>query len=301
MDSLATHWSDQSQEANFLMQVMQASVPAGCTPVTQLTDTAFAQPAKAAARQCHDKQKSLFLLKASQQGVKPTFKYGTREMMEVAIVMHERMVQLAQANNTVLAEARAVGWLHFRPGGEQLVEASRQKWAGNLRESTRKIAPDLMKRRAETVKDGKPVLDYGVDKLQPERLENSYFDDGDGGDGDLVLDAGQEVLDLVESRRLDAALLHPSVRAEVEQKLAEVALVSSQKPRTVKEGTPRKHKATRSERALEWKGEIRKTVAFRLAKMSPYSKSDKKKVKKHAFKSWEHVIQVFAFRIQADA
>ena len=47
VDSLSTHWSEQSQEQNWLTQVAQASVPAGCTPLAQLTDVTLAQPCKA--------------------------------------------------------------------------------------------------------------------------------------------------------------------------------------------------------------------------------------------------------------
>ena len=76
VDSLSTHWCADALERNWLSQALQASVPAGCTPLVQLTDTAFAGPAKAAARQEHERQKSLFMLKADEERAKPSFKCG---------------------------------------------------------------------------------------------------------------------------------------------------------------------------------------------------------------------------------
>ena len=50
VDALSTHWSESAQERNFIPQQLQAGVPAGCTPLLQVTDTGMAQPAKATAR-----------------------------------------------------------------------------------------------------------------------------------------------------------------------------------------------------------------------------------------------------------
>ena len=113
-------------------------------------------------------------------------------------------------------------------------------------------------------------------------LELSYFD----GDGDLVLECQPAALTMVEQRRLDAALLHPSMRAEVEAELAEVAMVSSQAGRkTLREGPSKKCKLTRQERVKEWREHMGgRTVAKHLAALVPYAKSGKKKMKKHIFK-----------------
>ena len=121
VDALSTHWSEAAGERGFMLQQVQASIPAGCTPVLQVTDTAMAQPAKSAARSEHERQKRLFLLKAGQEKVRPSFKYGAREMLQVAIVMHKKMEQLAEERNTVLSEARA--WLAVGCTGGQVCQA----------------------------------------------------------------------------------------------------------------------------------------------------------------------------------
>ena len=282
VDSLATHWSEQALERNWLTQAVQASIPAGLTPVCQPTDTAFAQPAKAAARRCHERQKRLFLLKASSEGVNPSFKYGCREIVEVINTMHDKMVELNEQRNTVLSEARACGWLHFRPVAGQLQPSESQAWAKNLTEGTHKTTAETRARRDEGVTDGKPREEFSKAEIEPRVMEKNYFDEED-----LVLDADPDVLDQVAQRRLEAAMLHPRVRKEAEEELASLALVTSQVPAKlkVKEGTPKKTKLSRHERVVNWKTNLgKKTIASRLAQMMPCSKEARKKIKKHLIK-----------------
>ena len=80
VDSLATSWSPDSQQRNWLSQCVQAAVPPGCTPLVQLTDTAFSMPAKARAREVHEYQRRMLMLKAQQEGVPLVFKVVPREM-----------------------------------------------------------------------------------------------------------------------------------------------------------------------------------------------------------------------------
>ena len=127
-------------------------------------------------------------------------------MFQVAIVMHKKMEALATERNTVLSEARACGWLHWRPGPSGLQLASEQQWAKSLTESTHKIAPEVRARRGEGVVLGRPTFDYSKNQIAPERLENCYFNEED-----LVLDADQGLLDPVAQRRLEA-LFFASVR-----------------------------------------------------------------------------------------
>jgi hypothetical protein len=237
----------------------------------------MAQPAKSAAKAEHARQKRLFLLKAGQEKVRPSFKYGAREMFQVAIVMHKKMEALATERNTVLSEARACGWLHWRPGPSGLQLASEQEWAKSLTESTHKIAPEVLARRGEGVVLGRPTFDYSKGQMAPERLENCYFNEED-----LVLEADQGLLDPVAQRRLEALFLHPSVRSEVEKELAELSLVTSQRPtRKVKEGEAKKPKTSRAEKASSWRVALgKKTIASRLAQLVPYSKEKAQKVKK---------------------
>jgi len=115
VDSLRTHWTDQSQHRNFLSQAIQLCVPPGCTPLAQPTDTGFAQPAKAAARTEHDRQRALLERKARAEGANCVHKVGAQELLQTAGAMHKRMVELNQSAETVLAEARACGWMHWRP------------------------------------------------------------------------------------------------------------------------------------------------------------------------------------------
>lgn len=283
VDALSTHWSQQAQERNFLSQTVQASVPAGCTPLVQLTDTALAAPAKAAARLEHERQKRLFLLKASQEKARAVFKSGAREMLLTALAMHRKMVDLNQTRQTVLSEFRAAGWAHYRPQGGSLIRCSQEAWAQNLAEGSGKLGPNFWPQREDHVdEEGKPLVDDGPP--QPEVLEEDYFLTEQA----LLLEGEQEVWSLVEQRQFEAALLHPSVRAEVDEELAELALVTSQKSKRARSGAGRaakKPKVCRREAAKEWRAALGgKTVAARLASLVPHSKGAKKKLAKHLFK-----------------
>ena len=58
VDSLRTHWTPDAQERNFLAQTVQQCVAPGQTPLTQPTDTGFAQLGKAAANDEHERQRT---------------------------------------------------------------------------------------------------------------------------------------------------------------------------------------------------------------------------------------------------
>ena len=96
------------------------------------------------------------------------------------------------------------------------------------------------------------------------------------------------MLRLVDQRKLDAALLHPSLRSEVEQELAEVMLMTSQLPRKskgCKEGPAKKTKLERQEMVQTWKRELgSKAIAARLASMVPCTGQKVKTVKKQMIK-----------------
>jgi hypothetical protein len=87
---------------------------------------------------------------------------------------------------------------------------------------------------------------------QQDELENTYWTDETA----LVLEAEQDLLDEVELRRLQAALLHPSVRTEIEQELAAVQLCQSQKPVRAKESHKKVPKVLRADRAANWRTEL---------------------------------------------
>ena len=281
VDSLSTHWCPDALERNWLSQALQASVPAGCTPLVQLTDTAFAGPAKAAARQEHERQKSLFMLKADAEGAKPSFKCGARELLLTARVMHLKMEQLNDERETVLSELRATGWLHYRPHAGRLRRAAEEPWAANMTEGTHKMGPNFREHREDHVVEGIPQ--HVMLEVKPQRLEDGYFDDYEA----LVIEAEPDVLTMVEQRRLDAALLHPSMRQEIEDELAELQIMTSQLPRQkkVKEGGKTKTKLERKELVALWREALGgKAIAARLASMVPYTKGQKKKAKKQIIK-----------------
>ena len=121
-------------------------------------------------------------------------------------------------------------------------------------------------------------------EITPARLEDTYWDDYEA----LALEGEPDVLSLVDQRRLDAALLHPSLRSEVEQELAEVMLMTSQLPRKrkgCKEGPAKKTKLERQEMVQAWKKELgSKAIAARLASMVPCTGKKAKTVKRQIIK-----------------
>ena len=168
------------------------------------------------------------MLKADAEGAKPSFKSGARELLMTARVMHLKMEQLNDEKETILSELRATGWLHFRPHAGKLRRAEEESWAVNLTEGTHKMGPNFREHREDHVVEGIPQ--HVMLEVKPQRLEDAYFDDYDA----LVIEAEPDVLTMVEQRRLDAALLHPSMRADIEQELAELQLMTSQPPRKCK-------------------------------------------------------------------
>ena len=113
-----------------------------------------------------------------------------------------------------------------------------------LDRSTHKMGSNFREHREDHVVEGIPQ--HVMLEVKPQRLEDAYFDDYDA----LVIEAEPDVLTMVEQRRLDAALLHPSMRAEIEQELAELQLMASQLPRKckLKEGGSKKQ----SSREKSW-------------------------------------------------
>ncbi len=152
-----------------------------------------------------------------------------------------------------------------------------------MTEGTHKLGPRFRDQREDHVQDGKPQADAPMP--EPDKMEEDYFK----AEAVLELEGEQAVWSLVEQRQFEAALLHPSVRQEVEDELAEVALMTSQLPRRARKdtsGPKKKTKLCRREAALQWRAALGgKTAAARLASMVPHSKGARKKVAKHLFKS----------------
>ena len=284
VDALATCWSPESQERNFLSQCVQAAVAPGCTPLCQVTDTGFAQPAKAAGREEHERQRRLLLYKARQENASPVFKVGPRELLQTARAMHDRMVQLNQERKTVLAESRACGWLHWRPDCKDKVlkKADEESWGKKLTEGSSRMGPAFRAGRDSFVHNGLPAKELTRSELvgEPRELQVSYFEQCAE---DLELQGQQDVISPQEQLELEAALLHPSLRTALEEEMAQVALVTSQKP-AVRKSTTTPTKLSRGEKGELWRDKLRySTVQDRLDKLVP-STGKKSKSKNRAEK-----------------
>ncbi len=285
VDALATCWSPASQERNFLSQCIQAAVAPGCTPLCQVTDTGFAMPAKAAGREEHERQRRVLHLKARMEKTAPIFKVGPRELLQTAQVMHVRMVQLNQTNKTVLAESRACGWLHWRPDckAKVLRRADEEHWGQQLTEGSSRMGPAFRVRRDQFIHDGLPAKQISKTELigEPRELQISYFEPSVD---DLELEGQPDILLPQEQAEMEAALLHPSIRTAVQQELAEIALVTSQKSAVQKKpATTTSSKMSRVEKGELWRQQLRySTVSDRLGKLMPTTgkKKDNKKIKK---------------------
>ena len=260
VDSLGTHWTDRAQEQNYLQQQMQACVPAGCTPLVQPTDTGFAQPAKAAGREEHERLRSLLRQKARQEGTGVRYKVGCREILQTVQAMHLRMCELNQSRQTVLAEARACGWLHWRPqvGTGRLVPVQGQPWANGLTEGSSRMGPDFREQRSSWVEDGVALEPSSAQALvggKPSEHDPNYFNDDEHA---LQLTGCPDMMPASDLRRAQAAMLHPRARTEEEELSAQLALVTPQarcKPgrRRVQPTTTRADKVARWEQALKGK------------------------------------------------
>jgi hypothetical protein len=211
VDSLRTCWTEQSDKVNFACQTMQGCVPASCTPLVQVTDTGFAMPMKAAASVHLEKLQSRLSLKARLEKAPAQLKVGPAELLETALVMHRRAVELNEQHRTVLAEARACGWLHWRPvlstGILQL--SSSQQWADSFTEGSSRMDQTFREGRNDWVRFGVPQP-LPAETAPQNELVTSYWTDQQP----LVVEAEQDLLSEIDLRRLHAAMLHPSVRSE---------------------------------------------------------------------------------------
>ena len=248
VDCLKKCWTETAQAVNWATQTVQCAIGPGCTPLTQVTDTGFSVPGKASARQLHQKLKATMLTKARQEGASMSYRYGPRELAMTAQAIHNKFVEMNKCSQTVLAESRACGWLHYRPKTKtgKLELSSSQAWAKVLTEGSSRMGPEFRVNRDSWVVDGQPEPRKETDDVAPRKevLAVSHWEELD--ETALVLDAEPE-MDEIERVRLQAALLHPSVRSEIEHELAALALCTSQKI-SRKATTPAVPKATRRER-----------------------------------------------------
>ena len=120
--------------------------------------------------------KTLKLLKARQDGAAPQFRAGPREIAQVARVMHDRMVELNEGRQTVLAESICCGWLAWRPDeAGKLVPVSDQAWAAPFPlPSSRLEKRHLGNRRSFLDEAGKPTI-LDEEAVLPGQLQHNYF------------------------------------------------------------------------------------------------------------------------------
>ena len=270
-DAFAGAWTESAAEARWLLSQIQIQVPPGCTALVQVTDTAFASQAKAAAEQEKEELRRLLRLKAAQEGVHPSYTVSPREIYRVARQMHRAMVELNSRESTVLAEARRCGWLHWRPGPDRkLALAEREEWARWRPEGSHRLPWRYFRDRSLWVEDGKPLP--VEDRYQEEA---KFLLESHQGEG-LQLDL--EVKGLVPEEEEEAVLelhLHPLDRKaalELElSKLPSQAKVSKKLSKVQKW-------ADRLKRSKRWKEALgKKTVEQRLKELVPQVKGKKKK------------------------
>ena len=217
IDAFVGGWTEAGSEAAFITQRLRCCVGAGTTGLTQLTDIALAQPAKAALSRYHNDLRDMLREKARQEGVTPTYKTGLAEILEAARVMHQRMQQLNETSETVLRGARSGGWLHYRPDeAGDLQPVSAQPWAKDFPEGNSKMAPHMLSDRAKYVKSGKPVPFTGEEKgqqPQPE-YEGSYlFSSQHGVQTGFFVDMPADfAMSQAEQLAVEELLQHPTVR-----------------------------------------------------------------------------------------
>ncbi len=158
-----------------------------------------------------------------------------------------------------------------------------QPWAAGLTEGSSRIGPEQTSERGAHVTDGvpNPLPDR---KLEPAegQAQLSYFDQN--AEPDLVLLGQPAVQQGLDQLRLEAALLHPNLRSQEEETLGEVALLTSQTAVRQRDSEAERNLA-REQRAEQWIVNLgRKTIAARLAQLTPHARRQKEANKKKQLK-----------------
>ena len=284
VDNLRTHWTDSAVRRNFLSQTMQTSVPPGCEPLVQVTDTGFSQAARAAGRAEHERQRRLRWRRAREQKTESGYQVGSNdEILEIARAMHQKMVQLNETKQTVLAQSRECGWLHWRPDseGHRLVPVAEQQWAKPFPECSFRLGQQFSKRRPDWVVEGRPregnmmesVLKYG----QPSETTQDYFEDSEA----LEVEGTSDYIAAEDRQTFYAVLQHPRYRTQEEAALAEQALLN---PLAARKQTGTTF-VSRAERASKWRAMLgSKALADRLQELPPTAGKARKQQLKRSVK-----------------
>jgi hypothetical protein len=106
IDQFSAGWTEAALENNFLSQRLQVGVGAGTTALVQVTDVGFAQPAKAALNRWKTNLADKIRAKAKAEGATNQLRCGTQQVLEAALVMHHKMVELNDEKSVVLRTSR---------------------------------------------------------------------------------------------------------------------------------------------------------------------------------------------------
>ncbi|CAE7504265.1 unnamed protein product [Symbiodinium natans] len=231
VDMFAGAWTEESMQAAAVLQRAQTGIAAGCTGLTQVTDTGFAQPAKAALARWQEDLKQRMRAKARQEGVHCTYRTGPADILEAAREMHLRMVALNDKEQTVLRCMREAGWFRYRPDSEGLLkECGSQSWCADFPEGSDKLGSDLLRDRSRWVDETGRVVPFTEEELKEAETgggfetESSYLLSQYEKNG-ILLDfhASPTVLAQTERELRNAVLqqLHPSERRQLFEKMVE--------------------------------------------------------------------------------
>ena len=307
-DCLKAAWSEQSKEAAWLCNQLGVPVASGCTPLQQPTDTHLAKPAKDAGRRRKEELRELMRVAARRDGLDaPTYKTGKRELMTLAIHMHQAMVQLNERTDVVLQAARGCGWLMYRSDDTgRLKDINRESWAVKHPVAGRLSSQHLQNRMTWLSADGRPSLPTAtpdghqpVPDWLPDELSRKPEEEPDVCDLELdpfcLFDADSDL------KRAAELLLHPSLRDDsaMEQELAKLTpqgkrgrgrgrgrgtLASTGRGRGQARGRAAGTRRSRTELAASWRTELDKTglPSTRLAALIPKTTASVNKKKKSA-------------------
>ena len=138
------------------------------------------------------------------------------------------------------------------------------------------MGPEFRKNRESWGQEGRVIpltnKEYveAVSGPEPGRQQGDYFKPGCEGEPCEVTstEPAADFLTVEDQLRLEAALLHPSVRTRQQETLAQLVLVTRQRPKRSKKEVPQKE--TRAAKVDRWREGLGKMkIADRLARLVP--------------------------------
>ena len=230
-DCCGSVWTSDSKQAAFLLQQANAPVAPGCTTLQQPTDTHLAKPGKDAGRGKKEELREVMRLAALRLNKPVQYQSGKREILLVALAMHDAMVDLNRRTEVVLQAARACGWLAYRPDAEgRMLPADRETWAQVHSQVAGRITAEQLEPRFSWLDEaGKPVMPELNSKAWQNEAEELSKDEKpaqpEPAKDDVNLDTDLVYFDTeAEKQAALLALLHPSRRQDegLEKQVAEL-------------------------------------------------------------------------------